>query len=134
MAEDAGAADLIAGGRLQPGISRGSPEQAIDADGVILVTRRPRGQSDADMARGHTEVLPDGARPGLCVQPATAVDVCEPARPHAVEPRPERPARPIWWALAERYRIWAAKLWDEPQSLRRSRMTKPDFPVPRAAG
>ena len=29
MAEDAGAADLIAGGRLQPGISRGSPEQVI---------------------------------------------------------------------------------------------------------
>ena len=30
MAEDAGAADLISGGRLQPGISRGSPEQVID--------------------------------------------------------------------------------------------------------
>jgi len=30
MAEDAGAAGLIAGGRLQPGISRGSPEQVID--------------------------------------------------------------------------------------------------------
>src|SRR3978361_1975778 len=30
MAEDAGSADLIAGGRLQLGISRGSPEQVID--------------------------------------------------------------------------------------------------------
>src|SRR6202041_1932650 len=30
MAEDAGAADLIAGGRLQLGISRGSPEQGIE--------------------------------------------------------------------------------------------------------
>lgn len=30
MAEDAGAADLISGGRLQLGISRGSPEQVID--------------------------------------------------------------------------------------------------------
>src|SRR3989337_4234313 len=30
MVEDAGAADLIAGGRLQLGISRGSPEQGID--------------------------------------------------------------------------------------------------------
>src|SRR5256885_10302516 len=30
MAEDAGAADLIAGGRLQLGISRGSPQQGID--------------------------------------------------------------------------------------------------------
>ena len=33
MAEDAGAADLIAGGRLQLGISRGSPEQVIDGFG-----------------------------------------------------------------------------------------------------
>src|SRR3954454_14875876 len=30
MAEDAGAADLIAGGRLQLGVSRVSPEQVID--------------------------------------------------------------------------------------------------------
>ena len=30
MAEDAGAADVISGGRLQLGISRGSPEQVID--------------------------------------------------------------------------------------------------------
>ena len=30
MAEDAGSADLIAGGRLQLGLSRGSPEQVID--------------------------------------------------------------------------------------------------------
>ena len=30
MVEDAGAADLTAGGRLQLGISRGSPEQVID--------------------------------------------------------------------------------------------------------
>jgi alkanesulfonate monooxygenase SsuD/methylene tetrahydromethanopterin reductase-like flavin-dependent oxidoreductase (luciferase family) len=30
MVEDAGAADIIAGGRLQLGISRGSPEQVID--------------------------------------------------------------------------------------------------------
>src|SRR6195952_4773006 len=30
MAEDAGSADLIAGGRLQLGISRGSPEQVVE--------------------------------------------------------------------------------------------------------
>src|SRR6478609_2728459 len=30
MAEDAGAADLISGGRLQLGISRGSPEQVVE--------------------------------------------------------------------------------------------------------
>ena len=30
MAEDAGSADLISGGRLQLGISRGSPEQVVE--------------------------------------------------------------------------------------------------------
>ena len=56
MAEDAGAADLIAGGRLQLGISRGSPEQVIDGFrhfGYIPA----EGQTDADMARGHAEVF-----------------------------------------------------------------------------
>ncbi len=56
MAEDAGAADLISGGRLQLGISRGSPEQVIDGYkhfGYVPA----EGQTDADMARGHAEVF-----------------------------------------------------------------------------
>src|SRR5712664_274251 len=56
MAEDAGAADLISGGRLQLGISRGSPEQVID--GWRYFGYQPQeGQTDADMARGHAQVL-----------------------------------------------------------------------------
>src|ERR1700716_2272749 len=48
MAEDAGAADLIAGGRLQLGISRGSPEQVID--GWRHFGYQPaEGQNDAQM-------------------------------------------------------------------------------------
>src|SRR6195952_1225077 len=56
MAEDAGAADIIAGGRLQLGISRGSPEQVIDGYkhfGYVPA----EGETDADMARGHAEVF-----------------------------------------------------------------------------
>ena len=49
MAEDAGAADLIAGGRLQLGISRGSPEQVIDGWRYFGYVPA-EGQSDADMA------------------------------------------------------------------------------------
>src|SRR5215468_6445494 len=47
MAEDAASADLLAGGRLQLGISRGSPEPAYrgaDAFGYVP----PEGMSDAD--------------------------------------------------------------------------------------
>src|SRR5690606_3532036 len=56
MVEDAGAADLIAGGRLQLGISRGSPEQVID--GWRYFGHQPaEGQSDADMGRARGEVL-----------------------------------------------------------------------------
>src|SRR6186713_62085 len=58
MVEDAGAADLIAGGRLQLGISRGSPEQTID--GWRHFGYLPPGKkTDADMARERTTVLLD---------------------------------------------------------------------------
>src|ERR671911_3157144 len=54
MAEDAGATDVIAGGRLQLGISRGSPEQVID--GYRHFGYVPReGEDDGAMARRHAE-------------------------------------------------------------------------------
>src|SRR3984885_5627701 len=56
MAEDAGAADLISGGRLQLGISRGSPEQVID--GYRYFGYAPaEGFDQAGMAREHTRVF-----------------------------------------------------------------------------
>src|SRR5437868_6294011 len=58
MVEDAGAADLIANGRLQLGISRGSPEQVID--GWRHFGYAPaEGETDADMARRHAKVFLD---------------------------------------------------------------------------
>ena len=53
MAEEAAAVDLISGGRLQLGVSRGSPESVVsgyEAFGHLP----PEGESDADMARRHT--------------------------------------------------------------------------------
>ena len=82
MAEDAGAADLIAGGRLQLGISRGSPEQVID--GWRYFGYAPaEGETDADMAPAPRRGVPRrAARRGL--RPAQpAADVSEPARPAA---------------------------------------------------
>src|SRR6202030_1741556 len=56
MLEDSGAADIIAGGRLQLGISRGSPEQVID--GWRYFGYAPRdGETEADMARRQAEVF-----------------------------------------------------------------------------
>src|SRR5512140_1988714 len=56
MVEDAGAADLIAGGRLQLGISRGSPEQVIDGYRHFGHVP-PEGTTDADMARERTKTF-----------------------------------------------------------------------------
>ena len=59
MAEDAGAADLIAGGRLQLGISRGSPEQ----DGWRYYGYTPpKGESDADGPTSRQRVFGTAAR------------------------------------------------------------------------
>src|ERR1700742_3934851 len=54
MAEDAGAADLIAGSRLQLGISRGSPEQVIDG-WRYFGYRLADGEDDAGLGRRHAE-------------------------------------------------------------------------------
>src|SRR5246127_22982 len=56
MAEDAGSADLIAGGRLQLGISRGSPEQVIDG-WRHFGHRLKDGEDDAAMGRRHAETF-----------------------------------------------------------------------------
>ena len=86
MAEDAGAADLIAGGRLQLGISRGSPEQVID--GYRYFGHVPaEGTDHADMAREHTAGLPRGARGRGVRRAQPATDVPQPARPAAASSR-----------------------------------------------
>ena len=56
LAEEAAAADLISGGRLQLGVSRGSPEIALR--GAESFGYRPAdGETDADSARGKTEIF-----------------------------------------------------------------------------
>src|SRR5262245_51034285 len=95
MAEDAGAADLIAGGRLQLGISRGSPEQVID--GFRYFGYVPaEGQTDADMARQHTEVF---------LQVITGAGFAQP-NPHPMFPNPPGLLRPEPFSPGLRDRIW----------------------------
>ena len=99
MAEDAGAADLIAGGRLQLGISRGSPEQVIE--GYRYFGYVPaEGQSDADMARGHAEVFLDLLRGEGFAEPNPRPMFPNPPGLLRLEPFSEGLRERIWWGAA----------------------------------
>ena len=99
MVEDAGAADLIAGGRLQLGISRGSPEQVID--GWRYFGYQPQeGQTDADMARHHAEVFLDTLRGEGFGQPNPRPMFPNPPGLLRLEPHSEGLRERIWWGAA----------------------------------
>ncbi|MER9659301.1 LLM class flavin-dependent oxidoreductase [Mesorhizobium sp. M0159] len=110
MAEDAGAADLIAGGRLQLGISRGSPEQVIE--GWRYFGYAPQeGESDADMARRHTGVLLEVLLGKGFAQPNPRPMFPNPPGLLRVEPHSEGLRERIWWGAATNATAeWAAKL------------------------
>jgi len=110
MAEDAGAADLIAGGRLQLGISRGSPEQAID--GWRHFGHQPaEGETDADMARRQTEVLLDLLRGQGFAQPNPQPMFPNPPGLLRLEPFSNGLRERIWWgAGSNATAVWAATL------------------------
>jgi alkanesulfonate monooxygenase SsuD/methylene tetrahydromethanopterin reductase-like flavin-dependent oxidoreductase (luciferase family) len=110
MAEDAGAADLIAGGRLQLGISRGSPEQVID--GWRYFGYEPgEGETDADMARRHTEVFLQVLRGEGFAEPNPRPMFQNPTGMLRIEPYSEGLRERIWWGAATNATsIWAAKL------------------------
>jgi alkanesulfonate monooxygenase SsuD/methylene tetrahydromethanopterin reductase-like flavin-dependent oxidoreductase (luciferase family) len=110
MVEDAGAADLIAGGRLQLGISRGSPEQVID--GWRYFGYAPaEGQSDADMGRHHAEVFLDLLRGEGFATPNPRPMFANPPGLLRIEPHSEGLRERIWWgASSNATAVWAAKL------------------------
>jgi alkanesulfonate monooxygenase SsuD/methylene tetrahydromethanopterin reductase-like flavin-dependent oxidoreductase (luciferase family) len=110
MAEDAGAADLIAGGRLQLGISRGSPEQVID--GWRYFGYQPaEGQSDADMGRRHAEIFLDLLRGEGFAKPNPQPMFPNPPGLLRLEPYSEGLRERIWWgAGSNATAVWAAKL------------------------
>jgi alkanesulfonate monooxygenase SsuD/methylene tetrahydromethanopterin reductase-like flavin-dependent oxidoreductase (luciferase family) len=110
MAEDAGAADLIAGGRLQLGISRGSPEQVIDGWRYFGYVPA-EGQSDADMARRHAEIFLDVLRGQGFAQPNPRPMFPNPPGLLRVEPHSEGLRERIWWgASSNATAVWTAKM------------------------
>src|SRR5688572_25570680 len=110
MAEDAGAADLIAGSRLQLGISRGSPEQVIDG-WRYFDQRLNDGEDDATMGRRHAETFLELLGGKGFAKPNPRPMFPNPPGLLRLEPFSAGLRERIWWGSATNATaVWAAKL------------------------
>lgn len=109
MVEDAGAADLISGGRLQLGISRGSPEQVID--GWRYFGYEPAAaETDADMGRRKALKFLDKLDGEGFAEPNPYPMFPNPPGLLRLEPHSEGLRERIWWGAASNATaVWAAE-------------------------
>jgi alkanesulfonate monooxygenase SsuD/methylene tetrahydromethanopterin reductase-like flavin-dependent oxidoreductase (luciferase family) len=109
MVEDAGAADLISGGRLQLGISRGSPEQVIDG-WRYLGYELAEGETAADMGRRKALQFLDKLKGVGFAQPNPSPMFPNPPGLLRLEPYSKGLRERIWWgAGSNATAIWAAE-------------------------
>ncbi len=109
MAEDAGAADLIAGSRLQLGISRGSPEQVIDGWRHFGYELKD-GEDDAAMGRRHAETFLELLGGKGFAKPNPRPMFANPPGLLRLEPFSTGLRERVWWGSATNATaVWAAK-------------------------
>ncbi|AWK05740.1 LLM class flavin-dependent oxidoreductase [Flavobacterium crocinum] len=109
MVEDAGAADIISEGRLQLGISRGSPEQVIDGWGYFGY-KPEEGETDADMGRKKALEFLDKLSGEGFAEPNPYPMFPNPPGLLRLEPHSEGLRERIWWGAASNATaIWAAE-------------------------
>jgi alkanesulfonate monooxygenase SsuD/methylene tetrahydromethanopterin reductase-like flavin-dependent oxidoreductase (luciferase family) len=108
MAEQAAATDLISGGRLQLGISRGSPEPA--QNGAAEFGYHPEhGETPADMARRHTAAFRHAITGAGIAQPGEHVYMGGEPGLLPIQPTSPGLGERIWWGAGSRQTaVWAA--------------------------
>src|SRR5699024_3265972 len=112
MAEDAGAADVIAGGRLQLGISRGSPEQVVRAYEYFGHVPA-EGETDADLARRPAARFLAVREGEKFAEPTPRSMFPNPPGKLRIEPHSPGLRRRIWWGAGSR----ATAEWTAQQGL-----------------
>ena len=108
MAEQAAATDLISDGRLQIGVSRGSPEPA--ANGAADFGYYPlENETVADMARRHTASFRHAISGAGVAEPGGHASMGG-ERLLRIEPQAPGLAQRIWWGAGSRdTAVWAAR-------------------------